>query len=285
MQFPKSVSLRPIGANMTANYPQRFKNLLSSFHGESPNNYIGQGNPGAKILIIGKECTAQNNSIGNFYTFETMQNFATWQQNCDKLDFIDVPDWDSAPLPLNEKYNPLFPYNSWVFMGGKGHGSKTWDGYQTMMNHILPPPDLRVQKGEHYNFWQHCFITELSTNNMATSRLNTKTAESINTRLNGILQHEFFQQFPIIILACYHYKDWYHIDIEQCFHQHYVDTPFDEKVGRTNEFIHRHISTVNGSRQLLLHTNHAVNYCGSGLHSEAYYEKLGTICREFLRTI
>ena len=120
---------------------------------------------------------------------------------------------------------------------------------------------------------------------MDTSRLNTKTAESINTRLNGILQHEFFQQFPIIILACYHYKDWYHIDIEQCFHQHYVDTPFDEKVGRTNEFIHRHISTVNGSRQLLLHTNHAVNYCGSGLHSDAYYEKLGTICREFLRTI
>lgn len=204
---------------MTADYPQRFKNLLSSFHGESPNNYIGQGNPGAKILIIGKECTVQNNSIGNFYTFETMQNFATWQQNCDKLDFIDVPDWDSAPLPLNEKYNPLFPYNSWVFMGGKGHGCKTWDGYQTMMNHILPP-DLRVQKGEHYNFWQH-----------------------------------------------------------------YVDTPFDEKVGRTNEFIHRHISTVNGSRQLLLHTNHAVNYCGSGLHSDAYYEKLGTICREFLRTI
>ena len=89
MQFPqKSVSLHPIGANMTADYPQRFKNLLSSFHGESPNNYIGQGNPGAKILIIGKECTAQNNSIGNFYTFETMQNFATWQQNCDKLGTI-----------------------------------------------------------------------------------------------------------------------------------------------------------------------------------------------------
>ena len=194
---------------MKVEYPQRFKDLLNKYHGTSPNNYIGQGNPGANILIIGKECTATNNEIGNFYTIETEMNFETWKKNCNKIDFRDISDWEKSSLPFEEKYNPLYPYNSWVFQGKKDNSSKTWDGYQTIINQIFPS-QKPVQKGEHYNFWQHCFITELSTYNMDSSVKNINTQTSINERLisrKGILRNDFFQQFPIIILACYHYKD------------------------------------------------------------------------------
>ena len=95
---------------MKASYPESFKKLLDEFKGSAPNNYIGQGNPGAKILIIGKETTTTKEP---FVTFETFDNFSTWQKNQrNQIDFSDVPDWETTNLPLAEKYNPLFPYNS-----------------------------------------------------------------------------------------------------------------------------------------------------------------------------
>ncbi len=188
---------------MIASYPDRFKKLLDGFNGIAPSNYIGQGNPGANILIIGKETTTTEEP---FFTFETFDNFSTWQKNQkNQVDFSDIPDWKTANLPLDEKYNPLFPYNS-HHVGW----SKTWDAYQRLVNHLLPT-DMKAKSGQQYNFWQYSFITELSTNNMDYSHRNDQTAKSVNTRLNGIFQQDFFQQFPIIIFAVFRYKDWYDI--------------------------------------------------------------------------
>ena len=244
---------------MKTSYPDSFKKLLDNFKESVPYNYIGQGNPGANILIVGKECTTPEKideqkypGEKDFYTIETKMNFETWKNNVHRyLDFDDVPDWETSPMHFHEKYNPLFPYNS-LRVGW----SKTWDAYQKLINHLLPT-NLVAKSGQQYNFWRYSFITELSTNNMNYSRPNSITAESVNTRLNGIFQQTFFQQFPIIIFAVFRYKDWYNIDIQKCFNQVYVGSALDKHNGRIPEFIHKHINfSPDGKPRLLLHTNH-----------------------------
>lgn len=255
---------------MKASYPESFKKLLDEFKGSAPNNYIGQGNPGAKILIIGKETTTTKEP---FVTFETFDNFSTWQKNQrNQIDFSDVPDWETTNLPLAEKYNPLFPYNS-LHVGW----SKTWDAYQKLINHLLPN-NLVAKSGQQYNFWQYSFITELSTNNMNYSRPNRLTADSVNARLNGIFQQDFFQQFPIIIFAVFRYKDWYNIDIQKSFNQVYVGSTLDKHNGRIPEFIHKHINFSSDGKKprLLLHTNHFA------MRSNEFIEAVALECKKFI---
>ena len=253
-------------------YPLAFQELLTCDFGIQ--NYVGQGNPSAKILIIGNECTAPE----PHYTFETKQNFAKWQKHCANNDHFD-------DVQNNEAFDPLWPWKSWVYGGNfKAEGrnsSRTWNAYQQLINYLLPE-DQRALKGQPYNLWQHCFITELSMNNMPHSpnKRIEKTAESINARLlfeDGILRHEFFQNFPIIILGCYHYKDIYDIDIEKCFRQKYIDTPYDVKHGKMAEFIHRHIRIDKDTTpHLLLHTNH---FC---MRSNDFIYAVGNECKNFL---
>lgn len=258
---------------MIASYPRRFKKLLDGFNGIAPSNYIGQGNPGANILIVGKETTTTEEP---FVTFETFDNFSTWQKNRkNQIDFSGIPDWETANLPLDEKYNPLFPYNS-----HRVGWSKTWDAYQRLVNHLLPT-DMKAKSGQQYNFWQYSFITELSTNNMNYSRPNVKTAESVHARLNGIFQQDFFQDFPIIIFAVFRYKDWYNIDIESCFNQKYIGTIFDKHNGKIPEFIHKHIKFVisddgEPKPHLLLHTNHFA------MRSNDFIEAVANECKKFM---
>lgn len=267
---------------MKASYPDSFKMLLDNFNESAPNNYIGQGNPGANILIVGKECTTpvktdEQKYPGekDFYTIETKMNFETWWNNVYRnIDFDDVPDWETSPLHFHEKYNPLFPYNS-----HRVGWSKTWDGYQKFINHLLPA-DMVAKSGQHYNFWQYSFITELSTNNQKHSprKWDEETAKSIEARLKsdfGILRADFFQEFPIIILGCYHYKDIYKIDIPTCFNQTYVGLAWKHE--RLHEFIHahRHISE-DGKPHLLLHTNHFA------MRSNDFIEAVALKCKKFM---
>ena len=125
---------------MKTSYPDSFKKLLDNFKESAPYNYIGQGNPGANILIVGKECTTPEKideqkypGEKDFYTIETKMNFETWKNNVHRnIDFDDVPDWETSPMHFHEKYNPLFPYNS-----HRVGWSKTWDAYQKLINHLL----------------------------------------------------------------------------------------------------------------------------------------------------
>ncbi len=254
---------------MKASYPDCFKKLLDDFKGSAPNNYIGQGNPGANVLIVGKETTTTEEP---FVTFETYDNFSTWQKNQrNQIDFSDIPDWETTNLPLSEKYNPLFPYNS-HHVGW----SKTWDAYQKLVNYLLPE-DIVAKRGQKYNFWQYSFITELSTNNMNYSRPNSETAESVNARLNGIFQQDFFQHFPIIIFAVFRYKDWYNIDIPTSFNQVYIGSALDKHNGRIPEFIHEHINfSSDGQPRLLLHTNHFA------MRSNEFIKVVALECKKFI---
>lgn len=259
---------------MNTSYPASFVSLLDNCSTFDVSNYIGQGNPSARILIIGNECTAPL----DHYNIETMKNVETWQSNFkNNISIENIPD--------GEPFNPLNPWKGWIYGGNvkpKGrNSSKTWNAYQKLANQLIGKH--AVSKGDKYNFWKYCFITELSTNNMSHSHQNKvkETADSIQARLlssNGILRTDFFQQFPIIILGCYHYKDIYDIDIEKCFNQKYICTPYDEKVGRISEFIHKHIRIdKNGTPHMLLHTNH---FC---MRSNRFIDAVAIECNNFIR--
>lgn len=259
---------------MKTGYPKSFKNLLEHFSSDEINHYIGQGNPAANILFIGNECTAPE----PHYTYETKQNFEKWSRHYQERD-------DQNSVPWDENFDPLWPWKSWIYRGNTkkgGNSSKTWNAYQKVINELLPENE-RAKKGDPYNFWKHCFITELSTFNMSHSpnRHMPKTAESINERLrseHGILRSRFFQDFPIIILGCYHYKDIYDIDILSCFNQQYIETPYDNKCGRIAEFIHKHFYISEDNKPyLLLHTNHLC------MRSNAFLEAIGNECRTFIK--
>lgn len=257
---------------MEIGYPESFKQLLCNFEASNVENYIGQGNPASNILLIGNECTAS----ADHYLHETVENFQKWQSHLANQD-----GWDS--VTMGEPFDPICPGKGWKYQGNwKAEGrnsSKTWNAYQKFIN-LLLPPSSQASKGDLYNFWQHCFITELSTNNMSHSAQKwvKETADSIDKRLkseSGILRSDFFQEFPVIILGCYHYKDIYDIDIPTYFDQTYIGLAWKHE--RLPEFInaHRHI-TKDGKPHLLLHTNHFA------MRSDEFIKAVAEKCKEFM---
>jgi hypothetical protein len=181
--------------------------------------------------------------------------------------------------------------------------SVTWIVYQRFIN-LLLPKDLQVQPRQQLNFWDYCFLTELSSNCMPNSKKNETTRESIKQRLgpNGILTHPFFKQFPVVILAVYHYIDWYkEIPIIQNFDggiMNYIykgiveseDTysQYDEKTKerlhlyrkdfKKGEFVNVHESA--DGKHILLHTNHFVDNFQP--RSDLYLQELANLVRPYL---
>jgi hypothetical protein len=277
---------------MKVEYPPRFKELLDNYQSNYPyDDFIGCGNPNAKILIIGKENGIDFNDHVSRYRptkklqIEIKENFGRWIDNMENdKTRDDVESWFSD-TDFSKKYNPIAPYNGQKFRGQASKDihktNSTYFAYQKFINHLLPT-ELQVGDGKLLNFYDYCFFTELSCNckPMSGADYDPKTAESIKNRLfdkNGILRKPFFQEFPIIILACYHYYDLYHIEIEKYFNQKFIDTPYDEKRGNISEYIHRHISVSKDNKyRLLLHTNH---FC---MRSDDFIKNVADVCKEFI---
>ena len=141
--------------------------------------YLGQGNPNSSILIIGKE--------HGFNSVEQSQLEIehNWKQ------------WKSGTLELG--YHPQICYRErdqrFSLKPNSGGTSSTWMAIQKLTNLIYP--ESAVQRNERLNFFNYCFLTELSTCNRAMSGSRSdNTMESINHRLkspNGILRHEFYR--------------------------------------------------------------------------------------------
>lgn len=264
-------------------YPSEFQDLLRRDYGSE--SYIGQGNPASKILIIGKECSCPSDD----YTF--VKNAYTWKNKSPEIieNWFDARKWDA--------YHPRRPFYGQLLL--KDNNSKknpkpweklnrgtsvTWIAYQQFIN-LLLPEDLQVQPRQQLNFWEHCFLTELSSNCMPQSKKNETTKVSIKQRLssNGILSHPFFKKFPVVILGVYRYIDWYkEIPIIQNFDGGVMNykykgiivsedeySQFDDKTKESlplyrpnkyfkkGEFINIHKST--DGKHILLHTNHFVD--------------------------
>ena len=277
-------------------YPSVFQDLLKRNYGSE--SYLGQGNPASKILIIGKECAGSND------TYEFINNAKIWKTMSPEK----IENWVNLPYYIPEKYHPRRPYLGQLLLENKKNNkgtSKTWKAYQLFMN-LLLPPDLQVQAKQELNFWEYCFLTELSSNCMAKSKKNEITKESIKQRLSskGILTHPFFKQFPIVILGVYRYIDWYkEIPIIKNFDggiMNYVykgiivsETEYNEKIKKSiplfrinnkfkkGEFINVHESS--DGKHLLLHTNHFVD--NFQLRSEFWMGELADVIKEHLRKL
>ncbi len=289
-------------------YPDSFNELFSkNYTCNEYEKFIGQGNPASKILIIAKEWGMEKTDPA--YIYGIKENFRTWRD----MRHPDVKNWFDAHWNWSA-YHPRQPYkgqlllkdnkNTDISLNNKGT-SLTCCAYQKFINKILPK-DLQVKKGEQLNFYDYCFITELSSNCMPKSRKNDDTKKSIETRLssNGILAQPFFRNFPVVIMAIYHYIDWYNdipiihnfdggvlnyeykgiIVSEDTYSKYDEETKKRMPLFRTNNnfskgnFINVHESA--DKKHILLHTNHFVD--NSRPRSDVWMNELADIIRPYL---
>ena len=184
------------------------KNFNSDFHNilqycENNELYLGEGNPNAKILLIGKEI---GHGIEEDKTPSLSKSNA---KNEDNLKF-----WRNR----YESY-PLEKYLKDIEKCFEKKPNRTWENYQKIVNRIIGRTDNEKQ----YDFLDYGFITELSqihlpySSGAITEELKTARINSINQR-KELFKREFFQNFPIIIMACGHYPTKeFNFDIENIF--------------------------------------------------------------------
>lgn len=296
---------------MKVEYPQRFKDLLDKYQCKYPyDDFIGCGNPNAKILIIGKENGIDfKDNVSPYRPLEKLrieikENFCRWIDNMENHKTRDdVESWFNV-ANFSQKYNPIAPYNGEEFRGPKSkktHTNATYFAYQKFINHLLPTV-LKAKEGERLNFYDYCFFTELSCNckPMSGNSYDPETAKSIKNRLfdeNGILRQPFFQEFPIIILAVHHYHEYFKrekiniIDVMGTKDFRYTykgiitqskDTAGQLPVYKTNgelgsKFINYHVCEDINHPHLLLHTNH---FC---MTTNAFIKAVADECNDFIR--
>ena len=277
---------------MNQEYPTSFNDLFSiDYPCSEADKYVGQGNPASKILIIAKECAGEMTDSNNLLTIPYIrgikENFKDWKEKR----YTDIEDWFDAGWDWS-KYHPREPFKGQLLLknnrkpnikdNNKGT-SPTWCAYQKFINELLPA-ELKVKRGKPLNFYNYCFISELSSYPKPNSSKVTKeTLDSINDRINnpsGILRQRFFKEFPVIILSCYKYIDRYHIPIMEYFNNPELNLKYEYKgiiVSKEGyrgdlplyqeqfskyplakgEFINVHESMdSNGQKHLLLHTSH-----------------------------
>jgi hypothetical protein len=151
-----------------SNYRDCFRQLVNENLAE--NHYIGRGNPNAEILFVGKEFSKSDK--------DSKFNAKDWAEK------IDQP-FDYKEHPNNEK---------------EGH---TWNKYQKLYDFIKEQPHSK----EVFNFEKHVFTTEMSELPMKTTgaaqqqpdfkeKLLKRKQEFFNSK------SKFFQQFPVVVLAC-----------------------------------------------------------------------------------
>lgn len=221
--------------------------------------YIGVGNPDAKILIIANEPGIDKDNKEQ-YDNEVACNHEMWNA-VDKGDF-----------PAKAEYNPRFPYRGQLYTiysekvrRGGGGTSRTWYNYQKLIDCLRG-----IERGKRtpLDFHDFCFSTDLSNICAKKSgkidedpKLCEEREKSIVRRAgsdNNFFSEDFFQHFPIVIVASGHYiKKFKHIfnpkDLFgfEDYRSHDVEDDKGKKIGWIN------IHECGGeSPKLLLHTKH-----------------------------
>jgi hypothetical protein len=223
--------------------------------------HIGVGNPDAKILIIANEpgIDKDNKEQSNK---EVARNRKMWQA-------VDSGDFQTK---YSVEDHPRFPYKGQLYTvyspeNGRGEGgtSRTWYNYQKLIDCLRG-----VERGKRtpLDFHDFCFSTDFSSVCAKKSgeidkyqELCEEREKSIVRRAgsdNNFFSEDFFQQFPIVIVASGHYiKQFKHIfnpkDLFgfEDYRSHDVEDAKGKKIGWIN------IHECGGeSPKLLLHTKH-----------------------------
>lgn len=249
------------------NYPKSFVELVNEvndkknqFYGQ----YIGVGNPNAKILIIGKESAIDltKEEKKRQYEREVVNNYMNWK---DKVAFIDVDKGEQWKKDINAVIDPMYPYRGQRFVKyyirkkdgaeiGRGGTSTTWYNYQKIINR-MESISLEEARKSTICFHEYCFSTELSSESAEYSKEADpkKRKESIK-RNRELLKLPFYQQFPIVIVAAGHYPKEFGIDLEELFGVKWdgktIDRDDNCKLKRNWLNVH-----LGNQPKLLIHTN------------------------------
>lgn len=206
------------------------------------NLYLGEGNPNAKILIIGQECAINEERLieqgieckdGDIEKCVVNNNLDSWD-NIIKIDNLTTKiEVKRAELGKSIKhvvladFYPFFPhlgqkcsvrgFKHDKITGAEGT-ARTWYAYQLLVDLIR-----KVEK-KHTNlvdFHNNCFHTELSQlpllrNNQLPKNRENYRREGITKRAE-LLKMPFFKKFPIVILACGPYPEKYNFIINDTF--------------------------------------------------------------------
>ena len=224
------------------NYSKEFRDLIACANKE--NDFIGYGNPNAKILIIGKE---ESLDIGKeddkrIYEIAVKSNCELWKKN--DLDASSLTP-DSIPVWKDSKdFNPLYPWKGDELPNG------TWNNYQKLINCLYTTADV----GKMTTFHQYAFITEFNDlPSKKSKRKDPEVQQRITHRCKNVLNHPFYKSFPIVIAACGHYVKDYNINLEDIFNQKYIE-PESVKI-KTGEWI----NINRKDNRILIHTRQLSN--------------------------
>ena len=241
------------------NYASKFQEVLK--HCESNELFLGEGNPNAKILIIGKEVGGGNPStlkeIIECSDYDVKRNIETWN--------------NPNGYNLQELKNNIF----------QKHKNPTWTNYQKLVNGIIEK-DLGK---DNYNFLDYCFMTELSQIHLPNSNYGKDLTKEESQKIKMIretnvqkrvelLSMPFFRNFPIVIMACGHYPSKFNFDMEAIFD---VEWTKETKVLSIGNFYNLH---KNGNDKILIHTRQV----SSGVTDELLSE-IAELCKPFYKKI
>ncbi len=154
-------------------YNSEFENLLQRIDEEQ---YIGLGNPNAKILFIGKEAglgIGTNNYHGS------------------------VKSWKNKEFDYSKGYIPDSKH-----IRNLNH---TWQRYQMLYDHVLSNlnKEIVVKNKYEINFVENIFTTELSNlhaPNTKEAKKQEKFKSELEKRKNEYFASEFIHKFPVTVI-------------------------------------------------------------------------------------
>lgn len=240
-----------------------FKKVLE--YCEKEKFYLGEGNPDAKILIIGKEqgMAAHKNKDVNREVSENSikENLAMWH---------DIVFSNNL-----EKYIK--------YLEGR-RNDKKWEtlrNYQVIMDKIR---EKRINK-EKLDFYEDCFITEMNQIQLQSSnKANNLQAEreySIKKR-ESLFRQSFFQNFPIVIMACGHYPRDFGFDIQDIFKVEFIEPTGGNEKYWYNIHFNKDYKT-NGKNRILIHTRQMSNFYDNRENIECFLSEITELCKTFYK--
>lgn len=253
-------------------YPEIFvKKVIECKRNE---NYIGTGNPNSKILIVGKETATDIENKANkdelYVRFqnEMLQDFKEnankWNLNIENFTTIDsLPNWTGGKdSPLNS--NPLFPFKS--LHAKELKEGQTWRKYQKLHDLIFLN-DISSIKEKEIDFHNNFFLTEMNSSPAKFTKDADKSG--IPNRKQFFKESSFFQNFPVIILACSNYINGN--EIENIF-----NVTFNKQCGTEKQLFWTHYNS--DKTKLVIHTRQLSTNVSDNLLIE-----IATEVRNFLK--
>ena len=239
-------------------YSNEFKDLIARI--EQTKDFIGYGNPNAKILIIGKEEALDIEDIEDIekecdiekedkeiYEIAVKRNWEKWKELKDDSSITpdSIPIWKESRF-----FSPLYPWKGATLPTG---GNNTWRNYQKLINMLIS----EANRGNITTFHQYAFITEFNDlPSKKSKRKDPEVQQRITHRCKNVLNHPFYKSFPIVIAACGHYVKDYNIKLEELFDQKFIEMkPVDK-----GEWINFHQK----DNRILIHTRQ-LSWCSKKL--------------------